>query len=452
MIESRRSLGMALATLLALGPAAWAGAVEQPGDAHWAHWRGPHANGTARGDAPLSWSDTENIKWQIDVPGRGYSTPVVWGDRMFLTTAVPVEETGRADELGEEFHGGGGRHRKQSFEVVCLDRHSGEVIWRRTATETQPHEGYHAMYGSFASISPVTDGTRLYVSFGSFGLYAYDLDGNLLWQRDAGVRMEMRRQFGEGSTPAVRGDTLVHVFDHEGESFIIALDAATGTERWRVGREEPSTWATPLVTEFEDRAQVIASGTNAVRSYDLETGELIWECGGLGLNVIPSPLRFRDTVLVMSGYRDRNIMAIRLGGSGDITGTDHVEWNSSRGPAYTCQPVLADGKLYVVTDRGQMSCFDAVTGEAHYLEQRLPRGTQMKASPVLADGRLYLPTESGDVHVVSAGTELQVLTTNHLTDQFFVASPVIVDGEIYLRSRERLYCISDGEEPSAIRH
>ena len=334
-------------------------------------------------------------------------------------------------------------HGEQAFTVMCLDRATGEVLWEQVANEAVPHEGYHRSYGSFASISPVTDGKHLYVSFGSFGLYCYDLEGELVWKKDFGVQLQMRNSFGEGAAPAIWGDTLVHLFDHEADSFIVAVDAKTGEERWRAERDEPSSWAMPLIFEREGVVQVVATGTNRVRSYDLKTGKVLWECGGLGLNAIPVPLRHDDLVLAMSGYRGANLMAIQLGGEGDLTDSEAVLWNSPRGCAYTASPVLHEGKYYVVTDRGQISCFDAETGEAHYLEERLPRGSALKASPVGAGDVLYVATESGAVHVVKLGPEYELVRTNELEDQFFVASPVVADGELLLRSQTHLFCIDE---------
>lgn len=416
-------------------------------DEHWPHWRGPDGTGVARGAAPAEWSDTENVRWKVEVPGRGFSTPVVWGDKLFLTTAVPL---GAAPAPEPEPEGDDDRRGFRSppvveteFVVLCLDRGTGKELWSRIARKATPHESYHATYGSHASISPVTDGERLYASFGSQGLYCYDLDGKPLWSKDFGVKMEMRNQFGEGAAPVVHGGVLVHLFDHEGQSFVVAVDAKTGEERWRADRDEPSCWATPLVTEVDGEWQVICSGTKRVRAYALDDGELLWECGGLGLNAIPAVQRHGDLVIAATGYREANMIAIELGGKGDLTGTDAVRWSTTKGLPYTASPVLHDGNLYAVMDRGFISCWDAATGKAHYVEERLPRGSSLKASPVAADGKLYVATESGDVHLFRLGDELVHLATNTLEDQFFVASPIVVGGTLYLRSSTHLFCIGD---------
>ena len=413
----------------------------------WPAWRGPDGTGVARGRVPTTWSDEENVAWKVAVPGRGFSTPIVRGGRIFLTTAVSLEEAPEPEEPEEQEGRRGFRPPtpvKSDFVVMALDLAGGGEVWRRTVRTATPHEGYHRTYGSHASISPVTDGKRLYASFGSFGVYALNPDdGRVLWERDLGVQMQMRRSFGEGSAPVLAGDHLVHVFDQELDSFVVALDRATGEVRWRAERDEPSTWAMPLVTEVEGRTLVICSGTNRVRAYDATDGEVVWECGGLGLNAIPAVLRHGDDVLAMTGYRDPKLMAIRLGGAGDLTGTEAVRWETTRGTAYTASPVLHGGLLYAALDRGFLSCWDAATGEAHYVEERLPRGSALKASPIAAGGLLYVPTESGDVHLVRMGPAYEAVATNTLTDQFFVASPVAVDGRLLLRSETHLFCIAE---------
>lgn len=416
---------------------------------NWGYWRGADNSGMAAGDAPVHWSATENIKWKVEIPGRGHSTPVVWGDRIFLTTAVPQSEAPPepAREPGTKGRrrgpgGGAGAGIEHRLLVMAFDRNSGKNLWEQNPVTATPHEGYHRQYGSFASNAPITDGEMLYAFFGSRGVFAYDLDGNLQWKKDYGVEMRMRLQFGEGIAPALHGDTLLLVFDHEGQSFLSALDKKTGAERWRKERDEISNWAQPLITEYDGRVQAIVSAPNAVRSYDFATGELIWECSGLGANTIPAVVRHRDIVVAMSGFRDPNLLAIKLGGEGDLTDSDHVLWTNQRGNSYTPSPVLHDGILYFVTDRGMISAFDVETGEPHYSQTRLPNPYSLKASPTGADGKLYIATEQGDVVVVKMGPEYEVLAVNSMGDEFFIASPVILDGEIYLRGRNTLYAVS----------
>lgn len=441
MLVYMKPLGALLLLSLA---SAFVLSAEVPGD--WPRWRGPFDTGVARGDAPLEWSDTKNIAWKLAVPGLGNSSPVIWGDRLFLTTAVPVEggpaQTG--DGAGGFGQGARGAQPAHRLAVMAVDRKSGKIVWEQTPTTAVPHEGFHRRYGSFASNSPVTDGKRLYTFFGSRGAFCYDLNGKLLWKYEPGVQMRMRNAFGEGTAAVLDQDTLLLNFDHEGPSFLVALDAATGKPRWKVDRDEISNWSPPLVITHNGVRQAILSAPNKVRSYNMANGELIWECAGLGHNTIPAPVVHKDTVLVMSGYRNPKMMAIKLGGKGDLTGTDSVVWTTVRGVAYTASPVIFDGRLYVIMDSGLFSCFDASTGEAHYERTRLPKPYNFKASPVAANGKLYLSTEEGDVVVVKMGNTFEVLATNTLADQVFISSPAFADGEIYLRSTTHLFGIREG--------
>lgn len=423
------------------------GMVQAQSDAHWPQWRGPFFNGMARGDAPTVWSDTKNIKWKVEIPGRGFSTPVIWGERVFLTTAIPnakaPEATAPAAEGGRG-GGGAGPLVEHRFEVLCLDRKTGKLLWQRTAKVATPHEGYHRAYGSFASNSPITDGRYVYAFFGSRGLYVYDFNGKLIWEKDFGVQMKMRLAFGEGAAPLLLKDQLFLVFDHEGESsFIVAVDKRNGKELWRSARDERSSWSTPLAIEHNGRTEIIVSATNKVRSYDARSGKILWESAGLGANVIPVPVYQNGMVYVMSGYRDPKLMAIKLGKDGDITGSDAIAWSHTRGLAYTTSPVLYDNKLYVVTDNGMLSAFNAATGEPFYAQTRLPKAYNLKASPIGANGKLYIATEDGDVVVVKMGEKFEVIGVNTLEDQVFIATPAIADGEIYLRGQNTLFCISE---------
>ena len=411
----------------------------------WPQWRGPSNDGMARGDAPLEWSDTKNIAWRVAIPGRGNSSPVVWGDKIFLTTAVPTEgaiasATPQPQRQGRGSSGGAGAGREHKFVVLCLDRRNGKVLWERVAKVATPHEGYHHTYGSFASNTPVTDGKHLYAFFGSRGMYCYDLNGKLVWEK-AFPPMRMRLGFGEGVAAVVDGNTLYLKFDQEQGSYMVALDKRNGKEIWRVSRDEVSSWAPPLIITHNGRKQVLVSATTRVRSYDPATGNLIWECGGLGANVIPAPVIAGGVVYVMSGHRDPNLLAIRLGPEGDLTGTDAVLWTNNRGNSYTGSPVLHDNKLYFVTDSGMLTCLDARTGKAYYQQQRLPKSYNFKASPVAASGKLYLATEEGDVVVVRMGEKYEVLAINTLADQMFIATPAIAGGSMYLRSQTALYCV-----------
>ena len=447
----------------------------------WASWRGPENDGMSRGDAPTVWDESANVTWEVAIPGRGHSSPVVWGNQIFLTTAVPIGPAtapspaatgGRPARVrngggghpgglpsgrgtggvhpgrGQNGHRGGwsphgdsGPQVAQRFLLLSLDKTTGNLLWERTATEATPHEGFHAQYGSFASHSPVTDGEHVFAYFGSRGVYCYDLDGQLIWKKDLG---QMRRflQFGEGTPIVLHDDRVIIKADHEGESFIVALNKATGDELWRVARDEMTSWSPPLVVDHEGRRQVVVAATQKVRSYDFETGELIWEVAGLGRNQIPAPVHQDDLVFVMSGFIAPNLMAIRLGGHGDLTGTDAIVWSNRQANAYTPSPVLFDNQLYVLTDSGVLTNFEATTGDVHY-RQRLPGPANFKASPVGVNGKLYLSSEEGQVFVVKMGPEFELLATNVLEDAIFVATPAVAGGEIFLRSHNSLYRISD---------
>lgn len=438
---------MTRATVLLL-TALTAGYAGQAQTSNWASWRGPLNTGVATAPAPVTWSDTANVAWKVEIPGRGFSTPAVWGDRVFLTTAIPTGKPAAAPAPAEQGNGQGRGGRRQApqpaehrFVVMALDRSTGQVVWEKTATVATPHEGYHHLYGSFASNSPVVDGERLYASFGSRGLYVYDLDGNQLWTKDYGVKLTMRLQFGEGAAPVVHDGRVIMLMDHNGESFLSMLDAATGKELWRTPRDGSNNWSTPAVFTHEGRRQIVVSAPAAVQAYDFETGTSIWSATGLGSNTIPQPVKHADIVWAMSGYRSPMGMAIRLGGDGDVTGTERIVWTENRGMSYTASPALHDGILYMITDTAMVSAFDIETGKPFYHQVRLPKPYNIKASPVIAGGHIYFATEEGDVIVAKTGPTFEIVATNTLSNQSFIASPVMPGGEIFLRSRTHLFKI-----------
>jgi outer membrane protein assembly factor BamB len=413
-------------------------------DQYWPYWRGPAADGMAAGDAPLQWTETQNVAWRTEIPGLGNSSPVVWGDRVFLTTAIPTGSAATAPQpaaAASNPHGPSGPLVEHKFEVLCIDRKTGKIIWQRTAKTATPHEAQHSQYGSFASNSPATDGKYVYAFFGSRGMYCYDFAGKLIWEKDFGVQMRMRMAFGEGMAPVVAGNKLILVFDHEGDSFISVLDKTSGKEVWRVSRPEKTNWAAPLVTQVKGRTEVIVAGSGRTRSYNLEDGKLIWECAGLGANTIPQPVRQDDLVFVMTGYRNPMLQAIRLGREGDLTGTDAIVWTQTKGNSYTPSPVIFDNKFYALTDTGMLSCYNARTGEPYYQQTRLPKTYNFKSSPVGVNGKLYMASENEDVIVVKMGEKFEVLATNTMKNQVFIATPAIVGGEIFLRSKTSLFCI-----------
>jgi outer membrane protein assembly factor BamB len=450
---------MLAAIVVAFGSRLDAGDFDAERLQNWHQWRGPNSDGVSPyGNPPIEWSEDKNVRWKVAVPGKGSATPVIWGDRIYVLTAVPVEggagPPGAARAASRDaqpprqerprrggFGGGAAPAAEQQFTVLCFNRQTGEIIWQRVAIQERPHEGGHQT-NTFASGSAITDGQRVFASFGSRGLYCYDVDGELLWKRDLGD-METRNDFGEGTTPALYGNTLVVTWDHEDQSFITALDARTGEPRWRVDRDEPTTWATPLITEHKGRMQVVTNGTNRVRSYDLETGDLIWECGGQFSNPIATPLVHDGVAIATTGHRGNAVYAVPLDAEGDVTGTPKVAWSTNETGSYIASPVLYDGLLYVTKGRDAiLSCFDPRTGEQLAGPERLDGLSTLYASPVAAADRLYFVDRNGSAVVLRHGPEFDVLATNKL-DEGFDASPVILGRQMFLRGEKHLYCLEE---------
>jgi outer membrane protein assembly factor BamB len=409
---------------------------------NWAQWRGPHANGiSTTANPPLEWSEGKNIKWKVEIPGRGNSSPIVWGDRLFISTAVPVGIAGDAQHAPRGGLQPRGTHR---FMVMALDRKTGRTIWERVATEQEPHEAGHTDNSTWASSSPFTDGETVFAYFESFGLYAYDMNGTLRWKKDFGDK-RMRNQFGEGSTPALHGNTIVIVWDHlNGSSFVMAVDKRDGRELWRVPREEIDTWATPLILEVNGRAQAIVPAMRRIRGYDLETGAVVWEGDGLTMNPIPSPVYADGLVFLMSGFQGNDLRAVRVADAkGNIDGTSAVVWSLDRDTPYVPSPILVDGILYFLkTNSGILSAFEAKTGKPVFQNQRLEGVPNVFASPVAAGGRIYFPGREGTTLVIKPGSTFEVLARNSLDDGFD-ASPALVGNAIYLRGNKYLYCIGE---------
>jgi outer membrane protein assembly factor BamB len=411
----------------------------------WPQWRGPLATGVApQADPPVEWSETKNIRWKIELPGKGHSTPAVWGNRVFVTTAVPFGE-GSPPKLS----GAPGGHdevpitHRQKFMVIAVDRQTGKIVWERTVREELPHQGGHRT-ASLASSSPITDGERVYAHFGSWGLYCLDLKGEMLWQTDLG-QLDTMHGHGEGSSPMLHGDTLIVNWDHEGDSFLVALDKRTGRQLWKTPRERASSWTTPIVVEHGGKSQVIISGSQRLRAYDLADGKLIWECAGLSAeNVVASPVAGHGMVFAGSTYDKPGMLAIRLeGAKGDLTGTDHVAWHRRRGAPYVPSPVLYGDALYYLNhyQGGVLTRVDARTGEDKPGPFRLPGMQNVFASPVAAAGRVYITSREGATVVLKDGDALEVLAQNHLEDQFS-ASAALAGNEIFLRGEKYLYCLA----------
>ena len=464
---SRRTLVL-IALLLALPVTAIA--IDNPVTqyAHeWPQWRGPLGTGVAPyGDPPLTWSETENLRWKVELPGRGHASPIVWGDRVYLLAAVEVTSDSNdgslalseaSDATQVPIPGGGRRFRPRGiqpenavrFVVLALDRGTGDILWERTAHTAVPHEGTHST-ATWASASAVTDGEVLVASFGSNGIYAYDLDGGLLWQRDLGDQ-RTRNAFGEGSSPAIHGSSVIVNWDHEGDSFIVALDRDSGETRWRRARDEPTSWSTPLVIDVEGRAQVVVNASNRVRAYDLETGDVVWHAGGMTTNAIPTPTFADGLVYVMSGFRGNMLLAIRVAGArGDLDGSEHVVWSHERDTSYTPSGLLYGDTFYFLKrNNGILSNLDAKTGEVLFGPERLEgidAESGVYASPVGAADRVYIAAQNGVTLVLARGPEFEMLASNQLDDAFD-ASPAIAGNELFLRGREHLYCPATPANP-----
>jgi outer membrane protein assembly factor BamB len=398
-MEHLGTLGITVAFLLT---AAFTHAPAAGTDDYWPTWRGPAATGTAaKGNPPVTWSESENIKWKVEIPGKGHSSPVIWADKIFLQTAIDTGQAKSAEAQpaqppaaapgGRGGRGGSAPKTVHKFDLLCLDRTTGKVLWQKTATEAVPHEG-HQPTGTFASYSPVTDGKYIWASFGSRGLYCYDMDGGLKWSKPLPT-MKTIMSFGEGSSPALAGDAIIAVCDQEAGSAIFAFSKATGEQLWRQDRDERTSWATPAVVDVDGKTQVIVSATKLIRSYDAKTGDLIWQCGGQTRNVIPSPVLGFGMVFCTSGYQGSSLQAIKLAGK----------------PLFT--------------------------------EQTLEGISQVYASPVGVADRVYCPGRNGVTVVVKNADTFEILATNKLDDGFD-ASPAVIGDELYLRGNKSLYCIA----------
>ncbi len=412
---------------------AWA--ADEPNH-NWPQWRGPLGTGAApSSNPPATWSETENIRWKVPIPGQGHASPIAWGDRVFVLTAIQTDQSLPQEESDSPAN-------IYKFDIIALDRQSGNILWQRTARAEPPHEGTH-QDGSWAPASPATDGERVFAHFGSRGLYCYDMEGELLWSTDLGD-MATRHSFGEGASPALHGDSIVINWDHEGESFIVALDKRTGQERWRVARDERTTWGTPLIVKHADRTQVIVNATNRIRSYDLTDGAPIWECSGMTVNPIPTPVTVNGVVYVMSGFRGNALLAIRLAGAeGDITDSESVVWSYDRDTPYVPSPLLYDGMLYFLKgNNGVLSGLNLATGDKHFGPQRLEGIEGIYASPVGAQDRVYITGRNGTTLVLKSGPEYEILHRNALDDRFN-ASPAIAGDELFLRGEQAVYCIAE---------
>jgi outer membrane protein assembly factor BamB len=400
----------------------------------WGHWRGPTGNGASLDATPPTvWSATENVKWKTELPGRGSGSPVVWKNRVFVTSAIPADD----DRLRRS-----GELPRLKFVVFCIDRDSGELVWERVATVATPHQETHSTNG-FASASPCTDGEHVYAHFGSRGLYCYTMTGDLVWKRDDLGRMMTRNGFGEGSSPTIAGELLIVPWDHEGPSYLAALDKRTGNTVWKTPRDdEPSCWATPLIIDYPGGQQIVMNGQTYARGYDLKTGKELWRCGGQTQRPVASAVAGDGLVFVGSGFRGSFLAAFRPDGRGDIGGTEKVVWSVDRDTPDIASPLLSGNRLYFHKGKsGLLSCFDSVTGRPHYTAQRIPGINSTYASPVAAGGHVFLTGRSGTTVVIRDSDQLEIVATNSVGEGVD-ATPAAVDDQLFIRGQRHLFCIS----------
>lgn len=415
---------------------------------NWPQWRGPDGSGISNEkNLPSEWSPTKNIKWKVAIDGRAHSSPIVWGNRIFLTTAVEgavvpgAKAVNHTGDDGKPFlHPDSvGADKKHTFKVVCIDRDSGKIVWQSTAWEGTPYDNRHRK-SSYAASTPATDGKLVYAFFGTEGLYAYDFKGKLAWKADIGKLGTVG--MGTGTSPILFDNLVIVQADEENgaASFIIAVDKNTGKEAWRTARKVQVSWSTPLLVRTSKRAELIASGFESVIAYDPATGKELWRHKGVESNSIPSPVANNEMVFLVAGFPAKIAMAIKLGQSGDLTGTPNVPWTYAKGTAYVPSPILYGDYLYLTTDRGILTCIDAKTGEVKYEGGRIPIPATFTASPVAFEGKILMTSEDGDTFIVKAGPQHEILGTNSVGEPVY-ASPAIADGRIFIRGEKNLYCI-----------
>jgi outer membrane protein assembly factor BamB len=416
----------------------------------WPQFRGPGARGVAAStNLPDHWSATENVAWKTEIPGSGWSSPIVWGNRVFLTTAI---STGEAEPPKKGLYIGGERRDaprpEHQWKLLCLDLSSGKVRWEKVVQEGSPAGPKHVK-NTYASETPVTDGERVYVCIGNAGLFCLDLEGKPVWSKPLEPH-KIRAGWGTASSPIVHKDRLYLVNDNDEQSYLVALDKRSGKEIWRVDREEKSNWSTPYLWENEQRTEIVTPGTGKVRSYDLD-GKLLWSFKGMSSITIATPYADHGLLYVSSGFimdKSRPLYAIRPGASGDIslepgeTNNSAIAWCLPTAAPYNPSTLVYDKILYVLHDRGVVSAYDARTGATFYDRERLPEGLHFTASPWAANGRIFCLNEDGVTFMVRAGEHFELLHTNKLAeDDMCLATPAVAGDNLLIRTAVRLYCI-----------
>ena len=417
---------------------------------NWPQFRGKSCGVVTDKTLPISWDNQKNVLWTADIPGRGWSCPVVWGDKIFLTT---VASEGQVEEAKKGLYLGGNRNKPSTdthhWIVYCFDWNSGEILRQNTVHIGKPAEPVH-IKNTYASETPVTDGERVYFYFGNLGVFCFDLDGNEVWRKQIDP-VKIRYDWGTAISPVLYDNKLFILNDNEEKSYLLALDTKTGESLFRIERDEQSNWATPYIWQNNLRTELITCGSNKVRSYDMN-GKLLWELGPMSSIVIPTPVEHNDFLYICSGFvgdlKNRPIYAVRPGASGDISPDDntpgeYIVWFHKTGGPYNPSPIAYDNYFYVLYDRGTVSCYDSRTGELVYEKQRLASDAKaFTASPWANDGKLFFLSEDGDTFVVQAGADFKILSRNPL-DEMCMATPATLRGRIIVRTLTKLYCIGE---------
>jgi len=413
-------------------------------EGNWPSWRGVDGTGVvSEGNPPTEWSETKNVKWKTKLPGEGQSTPIIWGDKIFAQQAISIGVD--RGEIKSAFGGGAPPSKRitvpYKFVVFCLSRETGDILWETEVVKAQPHEGYHPS-ASLAPYTPVTDGKHVWASFGSRGIYCLDFDGNVVWQQDADP-MRMAGKYGEGSSPVLVDNAVVVLADHEGQSKITAYEKNTGNILWQNERREISSWGTPISTKINGRTEIITSASNAIRSYNLADGSVIWQCSGLTNCAAASPVIADGIAYFSTGFRGISTIAIELGHEGDLTDTDAVRWSSRRVGTNVPSPLVYDNRLYVFRGYSpNLSSFDATTGEEIMPRERLSGLKEVYASPLAVNGNIYICSRNGATAVLKSGDTIDVVAVNQL-DETLDGSPVVIGDTLFLRGRSHIYCIAE---------
>jgi len=422
----------------------------------WPSFRGPSASGVAEGySTPAKWDleQGKNIRWKTPVPGLAHSSPTIWGDRIFVTTAVQAggESTLKVGLYGDVTS----VEENDAFDwrLYCVDKKDGRIMWTRQVYTGKPRVKRHAK-STHANSTPCTDGNFVVAFFGSEGLYCYDIEGNLAWKKDLGVLdwgffRSPAAQWGGGCSPVIHKDMAIIQCDVQKDSFIAAYALKDGTLLWKTARDDVPTWGTPTVYGGEEHSQIIVNGYRHIGGYDIATGKEIWRLTGGGDIPVPTPVVAGNLAYITNAHGGKSpIYAVRLSATGDIsldegeTSNQYVAWSYDKGGNYMTTPIAYQGYLYCCSDRGSLSCFEAATGKMVYREGIGSSSVACSASPVAADGKIYCTTENGDIHVVQAGPEFRPISVNKM-HEICMATPAISQGALFFRTRNHLVCVAE---------